>query len=961
MSSVSLFEEDKPIEKDLFILIQKHFQTFSYNEEQKKFIEAPLTNIRLLGIPGGGKTQSVIGKILFHYLTGDFQKNTDYIILTFSKRTNLEFLHKGMNIFDEWKENFFHTKNVRTIHSLASKLHYDSSEEMNTMQDTVIISAIFKIDENPELLKSFDETKDLKVIFVDEAQDLSGVQYDFIMCLSHHLSIPVIMIGDPNQNIYQFQKGSDKYLLNHTGFTYHLIQNYRSTPSIITLINYFRPWSQLTPRMIAGKEYTPEENSKPIFFTGSIEEILKNIVDEIRKSPYPRENIAIIGPVKKSKPILDTYKNIGLSLVVNKLKEEKILFKKHYEDSIVENHFEESLSSREEGYVNLYTVHGAKGLEFDQVFLINFHTTTFGIMPTEEKFREYKYLWYVGLSRAKKNLRVYIDEKKIPWYDLKLCPNNYFKTENKKLYFPRKIEFREDVEPNFFELSSLMKNKNYIDEEVFYQFEKLLSFKIKKESLFELDLGESSTPYIHKYKEYQPLYTLFLNQLFIYFYELKHNRISFFIENYQKMILNTIVVPKQFTKGYKELKVRIPNIDKNLLLFGEIYELKNSFKWNEEQLLNYLYGLLEGDMKREFFMFLENDVFKYPKTELEDAVLFLHVYKNYNHEEREEYKGTVIRYLFQLSLFIFQSEYELGTLWVKDFKEELESMKEHIEKMIDLSQSTREEYQFHVNVEHPKLPIVGEVMMKKENTLIDLKFSKTIQKKHIYELIILSHMMDIKWEKPEIEIWNFYHGEKVKVVMDYSSVNIFILLQVLSNSIKKKFKNMIFILDIEVIGEEEDMDMIQIHMEEMTTGIVISTGYIFPEKMENIYKYYNCQKVLNSSRNIDQIRDELEYILEVCDSPIIISHNVETIDKKMFIKNNIFKDFSKIKWIDTRQLLKFYMEEEIAKEEIFHIYDEFFEGEPIDETDNKNQVFMLKKILTDVAHLQEKDILSLSL
>ena len=960
MSSLSLFEEDQHIEKDQFIQIQKHFQTFSYNEEQKKFIEAPLSNLKLLGIPGGGKTQSVIGKILFHYLTGDFTKNTDYIILTFSKRTNLEFLHKGMNIFDEWKENFFHSKNVRTIHSLASKLHYDSStsiEELNTMQDTVIISAIFKIDEDPEVLKTFEETKDLKVIFVDEAQDLSGVQYDFLMCLSHHLSIPIIMIGDPNQNIYQFQKGSDKYLLNHSGFTHHLIQNYRSTPSIINLINYFRPWTQLTPRMVAGKEYTVEENIKPIFFTGSIEEILKNIVDEIRKSPYPRENIAIIGPVKKSKPILDTYKNIGLSLVVNKLKEEKISFKKHYEDSIVENHFEESLSNREEGYINLYTVHGAKGLEFDQVFLINFHTTTFGILPTEEKYREYKYLWYVGLSRAKKNLRVYVDEKKIPWYDLKICPTNYFKTENKKLHFPRKIEFREEVEPNFFELASLMKNKQYIDDEVFYQFEKLLSFKIKKEPLFEL---EESTTYIHKYKEYQPLYTLFLNQLFIYFYELKHNRISFFIQNYQKMIENTIVIPKQFTKGYKELKVRIPNIDKNLLLFGELYELKNSFKWNEEQLLNYLYGIFEGDMKKEFFMFLENDVFKYPKKELEDAVLFLHIYKNYPQEERDEYKKTLIKYLFQLSLFIFQSEYELGTLWVKDFKEELDSLSDHIDKIIDLSQKDREEYQFNVGVEHPKLPIIGEVMMKKENRIVDLKFSKTIQKKHIYELIILSHILDLKWKNPEIEIWNFYQGEKVKVVMDFSSVNLFLLLQVLSNSIKKKLKNMIFILDIEIVGEGEEIDMIQIHMEEMTTGIVVSTGYVFPEKMDNLYKYYNSHKVLSNCKNIDQIRDELEYILEICDIPIIMSHNVYTIDQKIFEKNHIFKDFSKIKWIDTRQLLKFYMNEELAKEEIFHIYDEYYEEE-IDETDNKNQVYMLKKIITDVAKIEERDILSLCL
>ncbi len=169
---------------------------------------------------------------------------------------------------------------------------------------------------------------------------------------------------------------------------------------------------------------------------------------------------------------------------------------------------------------------------------------------------------------------------------------------------------------------------------------------------------------------------------------------------------------------------------------------------------------------------------------------------------------------------------------------------------------------------------------------------------------------------------------------------------------------MIFFLDIEEIGEEEDMDMIQIHMEEMTTGIVISSGYVFPEKMDNLYKYYNAQKVLSNCKNIDQIRDELELIVDLCDLPIIISHNVHSIDQKIFEKNHIFKDFSKIKWIDTRQLLKYYMSEELASEEIFHIYDEYFE-ENLDETDNKNQVFMLKKIITDVVGIHEEDILSL--
>ena len=38
-----------------------------YNEEQLTFIKSPLENSILLGIPGGGKTQCIIGKIIHHY------------------------------------------------------------------------------------------------------------------------------------------------------------------------------------------------------------------------------------------------------------------------------------------------------------------------------------------------------------------------------------------------------------------------------------------------------------------------------------------------------------------------------------------------------------------------------------------------------------------------------------------------------------------------------------------------------------------------------------------------------------------------------------------------------------------------------------------------------------------------------------------------------------------------------
>ena len=45
----------------------------------------------------------------------------------------------------------------------------------------------------------------LKVIFIDEAQDISYIQYKFILKISELTKCAIIMIGDPNQNIYQFQ------------------------------------------------------------------------------------------------------------------------------------------------------------------------------------------------------------------------------------------------------------------------------------------------------------------------------------------------------------------------------------------------------------------------------------------------------------------------------------------------------------------------------------------------------------------------------------------------------------------------------------------------------------------------------------------------------------------------------------------------------------------------------------
>ena len=285
---LSLFNDDE-LKEDT----SKPIVKVEYNESQLNFINTKLENGKLLGIPGGGKTQSIIGKVINHFFTNEFNKTTNFLILTFSRRACNDFIEKGR------RQNsiYFNTRNVRTLHSLAGKIVYNILNKRAESQDTVIISAT-EIITKKNMLK-MEEFTNLKIIFIDEAQDISDIQYNFIMKISELLKCYVILIGDPNQNIYQFQNGSDTYLLNHPGNTFSLIKNYRSTPHIVNFINEFRPWDSLTQKMVSTKSNEDILNKKPSIFIGSIEEIINDIKDKILKSTFSLEEIDIIGPDKK--------------------------------------------------------------------------------------------------------------------------------------------------------------------------------------------------------------------------------------------------------------------------------------------------------------------------------------------------------------------------------------------------------------------------------------------------------------------------------------------------------------------------------------------------------------------------------------------------------------------------------------------------------------------------------------
>ena len=972
----------------------KNINQINYNNEQLQFINSSLENSKLLGIPGGGKTQSIIGKVIHHHYKKDITLNNEFLILTFSRRACRDFIEKGR----KQNKKLFNTKNIRTLHSIAGKIVYQILDKKSSSQDTVIISAIQLIDKNSDELNQMDDFINLKVIFVDEAQDISEIQYDLIMKISEMTNCKVIMIGDPNQNIYQFQKGSDQFLLNHVGKTYNLIQNYRSTPNIVNLINQFRPWNSLTSKMISASssKYNNEiYNPLPKIYIGKIENIINNIIEKIINSPFLRDEIAIIGPVKKSKPIQDSYANIGLSLFTNLLNNFGIKYIKHYEDTNSDEDCSKDVKKLPE-HVNLLTIHGAKGLEFKQVFLLNFHTATFGIIPSEEKYKEFKYLWYVGLSRAEFDLNIYIDRRKLPWYELKHCPPNLYQIENLAPNFPSELKFQDEIVPIYHTITEILGSKKYLDDKLLYELENIFNYSIDTIEIFNFEEDSDSektsdseesnnqnnnnqnnnnnknkkrkkTPNnIKNYKEFSALFGIFIEQVFNFYYNKKFKIIPDFMSKLKKIINNTIIIPKKFIYDFKILKLRCPFIAKDLVKLSDFAPIKNIFRKGEEDIYAYLCELLENDYNKEFFLDCENDVIQYSKKDLLECIDILEeqILEDEEPEEKQEdfitnTKDMIIKCIFSIGIYYYQRSNETAYLWKYDFTDELEDLKFYVNHVIKYSESIDEKYIFHPVYRHPKLPLVGEFDLFLENEkIIDIKFSNNLNLKHILQVILYQHLYDPSMQKDiSLELWNFHLGNKyvIKINKNESHLNIFKLLQILAQGIKKKLENMIFFYDLETTGltyTGQKVDIIERYFQELVTGIIPSYGLIKPVSnslispfIENLTGITN-ELLYQSGESINKFKNEMNLLMTCCYKPIFIAHNGNSFDHKLLLSQNIL-DNNKCRFLDSKMIIRLFLDNEITNKSLIDIFNYLFNFRPIGhraEADVKMLIAIFKKL-----------------
>ncbi len=406
--------------------------------------------------PGSGKTRVLVHKLASIFLLED-TKHEQLLMLTFSRAAANEFKQRLYELIG----NAVGFVEIKTFHSYC----FDLLGKIGNIRDVDEMKTIVK--KAGDLIRSGDVdlgriTK--SVLVIDEAQDMDIHEYRLVEALmERNEDMRVIAVGDDDQNIYKFRGSDSKYfrsfITEHSAKQYSLIDNYRSSRSIISFANEFV--KSISDRMKdedikAVKESIGEV--KLIKHTGNnmetaiVEDVLSVgaegttciltntnqeallILGVLRQRNIPAKliesikgfdiyNIAeiryflkILKKLNSSSPVIsdeqwesavkalkEQYRDSTCLPFVMKILDTfgEVNHKKYCTDleMFLHESKEEDFYTDEKGIITISTMHKSKGREFDNVYMF--------IGRVDMNSDEEKRKLYVGMTRAKELLHIH--------------------------------------------------------------------------------------------------------------------------------------------------------------------------------------------------------------------------------------------------------------------------------------------------------------------------------------------------------------------------------------------------------------------------------------------------------------------------------------------------------------------------------------------------------------------------
>ena len=466
----------------------------SLNEIQRKFVYNKIKDSVIIGLPGSGKTRTIVEKCKQLLKDPKFPK---------TKNTWIKIMMFQRAISDELKSRLSHdypllANGVSTFHSFAGLLKRNLLRKPYGIQHSKFIrkigisTLIFNI---TEYLKKCKNRKDLmiygmsgiasiKYLFIDEAQDLDDCKMSFINEIKRLSKCVLVFAGDPNQAIYTFAGGNSRYFkdmcTNNNYDIYKLNINYRSTRTIIKSLNSIIPYYLISGQMKPGRE---EIGSVPnVVFVDNVQEALDDMILKIfeilrketgyfiytvkqfhhilslrrKRIMYVLKSIAILSSSKESdKKRTGKSTTLAVNAALIYLRQLKIPYKKCFDlidgnsnnyttnnnnqnnididiykykpfinrigkecicEIRITQELEENHETQGNSGINLYSIHKAKGLEFNHVIILGGGNNLMDRPYSSKKdYYDHLCLWYVAVSRARNTVSIYAFGHKRIW------------------------------------------------------------------------------------------------------------------------------------------------------------------------------------------------------------------------------------------------------------------------------------------------------------------------------------------------------------------------------------------------------------------------------------------------------------------------------------------------------------------------------------------------------------------
>lgn len=924
-----------------------------FSPEQLDYItNLSTSDTKLLACAGSGKTRSIIGRIKFIV---DFKlaKKEDIYCITFSKHAASDFHSKVRKLFPDY-DNFCLLKNFSTIDSLAKsilcrvKTHKSSNVEILS-----IAFRNFLLHITDDEINIVNRIKKIEHLFIDEAQDLNEVQYECAILLQKHFGTKIHLIGDPNQNIYQFRRADSSFLMKHQGTVFELTLNFRSTNQIIGFAEGLKP-VPTTPSKSATNKSGP-----PIGIIVNNRRTIQDMILQYIKwysNIGDISDIAIICPTRGIK----SRATVGLSVFFNFLSMNKIPINRLYDEAgIMADRAKDT--EKKSGHVSLITYHGTKGLEYDTVFVMDFYQNLFNINPTQSDHSIFRYLLYVACSRAINRMFVcvYSEENggSVNHWMTNIDSSTYF--IDKPLPIP-KLNFRED--DGGIPLMGITEIIGNLTDIQLNEIDDILKVD-ESTNLYTFRLYKDHTK-IDRNKD-EALFGIFCEELFYLMHSLINKQTPRRISMIDNFISSLFVVIEN-ELDYQYIK---KNITEAHLSWAEYDRMQTIIPRFIQELINRKFP-----RTRELYEYMpcKND--------------FLEIINNNMIDIKETYARYLnpAGYSFDYKLILDDFFYLIIVIYAYGINhfyyinnhghEKIDTMKNGLELYADMyimieSRFARRTIRPKVKVEYKKLHIFGEIDFI-DNTddlemICEIKCVSSMSMKYYLQVFLYNFCYYLKQKsikklyRNRFRIINLLTGLEHNLIFEISPTNMFKLMKHICIAGNLFFDSMKLVYDLETTDRINSQrtfsienklrteykqcginppaymaftypEIIEIAIRDYDTDMIIYNRLVKPtHPISNLISNLTgiTNEMLSNQMSQDEFKKEFIDLMKLFSHSFFMAHNGISFDNKIMLYEKLL-DPQEVEFIDTMHLIPIHMPmyDELAEKNVSYIYSKIVGG-----------------------------------